>query len=110
MVVDSRTGQTGPVPVMAGIAVGADVLGRLLAPSLLKVWPLLVVSLSPSDPHLLLARVDPRALLVVVVVTVRIARALAVYRSVGRATAQFRSARFRRLLVPSGGSRWADRS
>ena len=99
-----------PLAFLAGAAVGADVVGRLLAPSLLGTWPLLVVALSPSDPHLLLARVEPRALLIGTVLTARIGRAVLVYCAVATGLDRLRNDRLRRLLIPARKSRWAGRS
>ena len=54
-----------PYSALAVVAVGADVTGRLLAPSLLAHASFFVVALSPSDPHIVLGAGSLYALAVV---------------------------------------------
>lgn len=83
----------------------ADVVGRLLAPSLLATAPTVVVALSPADPHLLLATTESRLILVAIAFAVRLGRSWAIFRSVDHLARRSQHPRLR-LLVPRRENRW----
>ena len=97
------------VTAAAVAAPAADVVGRLLAPSLLATWPVAIVALSPSDPHVLLASGPSRVVLVLVAFTARLARAWAIFQTTEHLADRAGHAGLRRLLVPRGESRWSRR-
>ncbi len=84
----------------------ADVTGRLLAPSLLATAPVVVVVLSPADPHLLLAASESRIVLVAIAFAVRLGRAWAIFRSVDHLARRDQHSAVRRLLLPERRNRW----
>lgn len=90
----------------AVVAPVADVAGRLLAPSLLATTPVVVVALSPADPHLLLATSESRVVLVAIAFAVRLGRAWAIFRSVDHLARRNPQSPVRRLLVPERRNRW----
>lgn len=66
---------------MRGCAITApalDVIGRVLAPSVLTNVPVAILTISPADPHLLLAPI-PLAGAVAIVFFARVARGWAIY-------------------------------
>ncbi len=83
----------------------ADVVGRLLAPSLLATAPVIVVALSPADPHLLLATSESRVVLVAIAFAVRLGRAWVIFRSLEHFASRPHSP-VRRLLMPERKNRW----
>lgn len=101
-----HTPNTRLITCTAVAAPVADVVGRLLAPSLLATAPAVVVALSPADPHLLLATTESRLVLVAIAFAVRLGRAWAIFRSVDHLARRNRHSRFRHLLVPERRHRW----
>jgi hypothetical protein len=98
MAVDRRTRLVSAAALLAP-ALGLG--GRFLAPTLLGVQPWLLLAMSPSDPHLLLARADPRVLAVVLVFVMRVGRAWVVYAACCQRFSRVRAVgRLRRLLLP----------
>ena len=99
--------------VLAGVAVAApaaDVLGRVLAPSLLATWPALIVALSPADPHLLLATGQSRLVLASIAFATRLGRAWAIFRTAEHLADRIGHGALRRLLLPRADRRWRHRT
>lgn len=102
-----------PGRVVGGLALAApvaDVVGRLVAPALLGTYPLLVVCLSPSDPHLLLATDQSLAVLATIAFVVRLGRAWVIFRSADRVRDRMRPGRLQRLFAPQAPTRRTRRT
>ncbi len=97
------------VSCVAVAAPVADVAGRLLAPTLLASAPIVVVALSPADPHLLLATNESRAVLVAIAFVVRLGRAWAIFRSLDHLLGR-RNRTLAHLAVHERRRRWRRRT
>ena len=99
--------------LVAGVAVAApaaDVVGRLLAPSLLATWPAVIVALSPSDPHLLLATGQSRLVLASIAFATRLGRAWAVFRTAEHLADRIGNGALCRLLASRADRPWRHRT
>lgn len=86
----------------------ADLLGRLLAPTLLGTAPFAVVVLSPTDPHMLLAGPGPGVStgVIALVLAARIGRAVAIYLALIDPRLEPRNWLLRRLVTPVKQRPW----